>query len=157
MEVAMTLRILTPALAAAILAACSSTPSVPGTQSAGSAIPAYGSVAYAVVNLGTLGGASSGASSINNRAWISGYSSLPGSSPYLHAALWQRHQRITDLGTLGGPNSAVEWPVKDTRGLVSGISETAALQELGEIWSCAAAFFPPPPSGHIAVSHGRTA
>lgn len=145
----MTLRILTPALAAVILAACTSNASLPGTQSAGSATPAYGSVQYAVANLGTLGGPSSGASSINNRAWISGLSSLPGSSPYIHAALWKRNEQITDLGTLGGPNSAVEWPVKNTNGLISGISETAAPQKLGEIWSCAAAFFPPPPSGHI--------
>ncbi|HEX8829383.1 MAG TPA: hypothetical protein VF778_14870, partial [Xanthobacteraceae bacterium] len=133
----MTLRILTPALVAAILAACTSNASLPGTQTGGSATPTYGSVEYTVVNLGTLGGASSGASSINNRAWISGLSSLPGSSPYIHAALWQRNEKITDLGTLGGPNSAVEWPVKSTNGLISGISETAAPQKLGEIWSCA--------------------
>jgi probable HAF family extracellular repeat protein len=145
----MTLRILTPALAAAILAACASNASLPGAQTAAGTTPAYGSVAYTVVNLGTLGGTSSGASSINDRAWITGYSSLPASSPYIHAALWQRNQKITDLGTLGGPNSAVEWPVKNDDGLISGISETAAAQKLGEIWSCAAAFFPPPPSGHI--------
>jgi probable HAF family extracellular repeat protein len=149
MEVAMTLRILTSALAAAILAACASNAPLPGTQTVGSAAPAYGSEQYTVVNLGTLGGASSGASSINNRAWISGLSSLPGSSSYIHAALWQRNEKITDLGTLGGPNSAVEWPVKNNSGLISGISETAAPQKLGEIWSCAAAFFAPPPSGHI--------
>ncbi len=145
----MTLRILTPALAAAILAACTSNAAMPGTQTTGGGAPAYGSVTYTVVNLGTLGGASSGASSINDRAWISGLSSLPASSPYIHATLWKANERIIDLGTLGGPNSAVDWPVKNTNGLISGISETAAPQQLGEIWSCAAAFFPPPPSGHI--------
>lgn len=145
----MTLRTLTPCLAAAILAACTSNASLPGTQTAGSATPAYAWGEYTVVTLGTLGGASSGASSINDRAWISGLSSLGASSPYIHAALWKRNETIADLGTLGGPNSAVEWPVKNNNGLVSGISETAAPQQLGEIWSCAAAFFPPPPSGHI--------
>jgi probable HAF family extracellular repeat protein len=145
----MTLRILTAALVAAVLVACTSNASLPGAQTTAGATPGYASFAYRVVNLGTLGGASSGASSINNRAWITGLSSLAGSNPYIHAALWQRNEQITDLGTLGGPNSAVEWPVKDTNGLISGISETAAPQKLGEIWSCAAAFFPPPPSGHI--------
>jgi hypothetical protein len=39
---------------------------------------------------------------------------------------------------LGGPNSAVEWPVENDRGYVSGISETNRNDPLGEStsWSC---------------------
>jgi probable HAF family extracellular repeat protein len=106
------------------------------------------SAQYTVVNLGTLGGASSGANSINNRNWASGVSSLTSSS-YVHAALWKNGGSAIDLGTLGGPNSAVEWPVKNDHGLIAGIAETSAAQRLGETWSCAEAFFPQPPSGHI--------
>ena len=48
----------------------------------------------------------------------------------MHAALWQ-DGNVTDLETLGGPNSAVEWPVENDRGYVSGISETAEKDPLG--------------------------
>lgn len=55
----------------------------------------------------------------------------------MHAALWE-NSGVTDLGTLGGPNSAVEWPVENDRGYVSGISETSKKDPLGEStsWSC---------------------
>ncbi len=55
----------------------------------------------------------------------------------MHAALW-RGGHVTDLGTLGGPNSAVEWPVSNNRGFISGISETSKNDPLGESegWSC---------------------
>ena len=46
-----------------------------------------------------------------------------------------------DLGTLGGPNSAVLWPSKNEIGLVAGVAETAVDQPLGETWSCRF-FFP---------------
>jgi probable HAF family extracellular repeat protein len=147
----MTFRVVTCFLLASMLASCASggSGSLPSAQNAvtgaGAASPAW---SYAVVDLGTLGGASSGANSINNTDWASGLSSLASSS-YIHAALWKNGGSAIDLGTLGGPNSAVEWPVKNERGLISGISETGAKQRLGEIWSCAEAFFPQPPSGHI--------
>jgi uncharacterized membrane protein len=55
----------------------------------------------------------------------------------MHAALWQDGD-VVDLNTLGGPNSAVEWPVLNDRGYISGISETAKNDPLGEStsWSC---------------------
>jgi probable HAF family extracellular repeat protein len=46
------------------------------------------------------------------------------------------------VGTLGGPNSDVAWPVKSDVGRVVGISQTAAPEILGEHWSCSQ-FFPP--------------
>ena len=69
--------------------------------------------------LGTLDGATSGGNGMNNLAWVSGISSLAGSSGQ-HATLRKRHAAI-DLGTLGGANSGVEWPVKNDRGIVAGI------------------------------------
>jgi probable HAF family extracellular repeat protein len=111
---------------------------------AGSAQAAHGS--YTVANLSSLGGTVSFGSSINNRGWVAGSSNLAGDQVQ-HAALW-RGSVLTDLGTLGGPNSGVLWPVKNDRGLVSGISQTAQVDPLGERWSCSA-FFPAP----TAVGH----
>ena len=149
----MKFHVVTCSLFASLLAACGSGPSasLPGTQRASmqnGGGSATSSSTYTVVNLGTLGGAVSGANSINDRNWASGVSTLSSSS-YVHAALWKNGGSPIDLETLGGPNSAVEWPVKNDHGLLSGISETSAKQRLGEIWSCAEAFFPQPPSGHI--------
>jgi probable HAF family extracellular repeat protein len=103
----------------------------------GSAEAAQGS--YVVTNLGSLGGTSSFGASINDRGWIAGSSNLAGDQVQ-HATLW-RGGVLTDLGTLGGPDSGVLWPVKNDRGLVSGISQTAQADPLGERWSCSA-FFP---------------
>jgi probable HAF family extracellular repeat protein len=92
-----------------------------------------------VTNLPSFGGSSSAGSSINNRGWIAGFSNLTGDQVQ-HAALW-RDGVLVDLGTLGGPNSGVEWPVKNNRGIIAGISQTAQPDPLAENWSCAA-FFP---------------
>lgn len=100
---------------------------------------------YDVTNLASLGGTASAGSSINDRGGIAGFSNLPGDQT-VHATLW-RDGSTLDLGTLGGPNSAVLWPVKN-RGMVVGIAETADLNPLGEHWSCSA-FFPGKPTGHI--------
>lgn len=146
----MKFRIAACTLALTILAGCSS-PTTGGSGSNSAALPMNSgqtSAQYAVTELQPIGGGVAGGSSINNVGWASGFSSLA-SSTYLHAALWQNGGTPTDLGTLGGPNSAVEWPVKNDNGLISGIAETSAPQQLGEIWSCAFAFFPQPPSGHI--------
>jgi probable HAF family extracellular repeat protein len=91
---------------------------------------------YEVVQLTeSLGGTLSLASGINNRGWVAGYSSEEDQTR--HAALW-RHGTIEDLGTLGGPNSAVQWPGLNNGGMVVGISQTSILDTLGEDWSCAA-------------------
>lgn len=94
---------------------------------------------YRVTNLPSLGGAISRGNSVNHRGWVAGYSNLPGDQSR-HATLWLGGS-IFDLGTLGGPNSSVAWPVKNNRGLIVGISQTATPEPLGENWSCAA-FFP---------------
>lgn len=95
---------------------------------------------YRVTHLPSIGGTVSRGYSINNRGWVAGYSNLAGDQSR-HATVWLDGTAF-DLGTLGGPNSSVAWPVKNNRGLIVGISQTATPDPLGESWSCAA-FFPP--------------
>jgi probable HAF family extracellular repeat protein len=87
----------------------------PGAQARGSVTHYY------LVTLGGLGGKYSAARGINNRGWIAGASTLRGSKS-AHAALW-RAGRLTDLGTLGGPDSAFLGSVKNTRGELAGFSQ----------------------------------
>ena len=94
---------------------------------------------YVVADLPSLGGTNSKANSIDNRGWASGYSNVAGNQRR-HATLW-REGAATDLGTLGGPNSNIAWPVKNNSGRLSGISQTSTPDPLGENWSCSA-FFP---------------
>ncbi|MDQ3427784.1 MAG: hypothetical protein M3477_08125 [Gemmatimonadota bacterium] len=95
---------------------------------------------YLVVNLSaTLGGKISVGTSINNRDWAAGFSNQSGDAT-VHAALW-RHGSILDLGTLGGPNSNVQWPGQNDRGMIVGIAEIGRMDPLKENWSCSA-FFP---------------
>jgi probable HAF family extracellular repeat protein len=90
-----------------------------------------GHARYTITDLGSLGGTSSEANGINNKGWVTGQAKLPGDQTG-HAFLWQERSGMTDLGTLGGPNSAVFWPVKDDRGLIAGISDTSNTDPLGE-------------------------
>src|SRR5438477_7606050 len=101
---------------------------------------------YSVSNLPGLGGTSNGGNSINDQTWVSGYSRLPNRNR--HAALW-RNSSLTDLFTLGGPNSSVTWNVKNTAGIIVGISQTADPQLLGESWSSAAFYSTPNNVGYI--------
>jgi len=95
-------------------------------------------------------GKNSRGNSINDVGWVAGYSHV--NARYRHAALWIGGTP-TDLGTLGSPdpdkNSNVVWPVKNTGGVIVGVSQTDAPDPFGENWSCSA-FFPP------ATSTGRT-
>jgi len=61
-----------------------------------------GAAAYQVIDLGTLGGASSGATDLNNAGAAVGWSRT--ASGQVHAVVW-RAGRIIDIGTLGGPGS----------------------------------------------------
>jgi len=95
---------------------------------------------YYVFNLGAPGGGNvAAAASINNLGWIAGNGNQPGDLS-MHAELWLGAP--FDLGTLGGPNSDVAWPNKNTHGQIAGIAETADLNPLNEAWSCAQANFP---------------
>ena len=101
---------------------------------------------YQVSDLPGLGGTSNGGNSINDQTWVSGYARLPNRNR--HAALW-RNSVLSDLDTLGGPNSSVTWNVKNTQGIIVGISQTADPQLLGECWSSAAFYSPPNNVGYI--------
>jgi probable HAF family extracellular repeat protein len=100
-----------------------------------------GPALYRVINLGNpLGGSSSAGNAMNNLGWSMGVANLPGDTTQ-HAELWLRGLHL-DLGTLGGPNSAVIFANHSDRGQIVGISETADIDPLMETWSCAGAFFP---------------
>ena len=101
---------------------------------------------YNVSTLPDFGGTSSGGNSINDQSWAAGYSRLPNRNR--HATLW-RNGVLSDLGTLGGPNSSVTWNVKNTAGIIVGISQTADPQILGESWSSAAFYSTPNNVGYI--------
>lgn len=131
-------RVIASMFALALVSGCSSS-----GNSAGNALPnrfinpaSSGSNGYTVSVLPSLGGTNSAANSINGRGWPMGFSFLSGDT-VIHAALWRNGNAI-DLKTLGGPNSAVEWPVSNDSGYVSGISETSKNDPLGEStgWSC---------------------
>jgi len=110
---------------------------------------------YVVIPLGSLGGTSSQGNSINDLGWVGGLSALAGNAT-VHATLW-RGRNPTDLGTLGGPNSAVLWPSHNLIDLVAGVAETDQAQPLGEGWSCR--FFFPSRTGKTCLGvvwdHGK--
>ena len=120
-----------------LIALCSAVP-LPHTQGQ---VPAKAKTQDNVSNLPGLGGTSSGGNSINNQTWVAGYSRLAGDQTR-HAALW-RSGLLSDLGTLGGPNSSVTWNVKNTEGVIMGISQTADPEPLGEFWSSSAFYGAP--------------
>jgi probable HAF family extracellular repeat protein len=99
--------------------------------------------AYVVYDTGTLGGSFAFGSGLSNLGWVAGASTTTAGS--LHASL-AIPGSVIDLGTLGGANSAVEWPTKNNHGHIVGISETATPDPLGESFSCAA----------FIATHGHT-
>jgi probable HAF family extracellular repeat protein len=101
---------------------------------------------YQVSTLPDLGGTSSGGNSINDQSWVAGYSRMLDRNR--HAILW-RNSLLTDLGTLGGLNSSVTWNVKNTAGIIVGISQTATPEPLGEAWSSAFFYSTPNNVGYI--------
>jgi probable HAF family extracellular repeat protein len=102
---------------------------------------------YQVSNLPGLGGTNSGGNSINNQTWVAGYSRLSGDQTR-NATLW-RSGVLTPLGTLGGPNSSVTWNVKNTQGIIVGISQTADPEPNGEWWSSWIFYLGPYSIGYI--------
>src|SRR6266498_3550714 len=100
---------------------------------------------YQVSNLPSVGGTSSGGNSNNDQSWVAGYSRYPDRNR--HATLW-RSSLLTDLGTLGGPNSSVTWNVKNTAGIIVGISQTL-MPEPVENWSSRNFYSTPNNVGYI--------
>jgi len=89
-----------------------------------------GTALYTVRDLGTLAGSSAAGNSINDVRWVSGSSFLSGNAVQ-HATLWF-HGYQFDLGTPGGLNSAISWPVKNDHGLLVGNGEISTVDPLGE-------------------------
>ena len=106
-------------------------------------------VRYVVEVLRSLGGGVSAGLSINNAGWVAGRSNVAGNERR-EATLW-RDGVLTPLGTLGGPNSAVQWPVRNVRGVISGISQTRDADPRNESWSCSAFFLPAFRTGYRCV------
>lgn len=96
---------------------------------------------FRVVTLSSLDGSENAGNSINDLGLVAGFANLPDNNSR-HAMLWLYGFRF-DLGTLGGPNSNVPWPVKNTNGLIAGIAQTTTPQPRGETWSCRQFFSPP--------------
>jgi probable HAF family extracellular repeat protein len=88
---------------------------------------------YSIRELPTLGGTVGAADSINDSGWVAGYSNVSGNRTE-HGFLWI-DGKITDLGTLGGPNSSVGFPVKNAEGILVGFSQTASADPLHEGWN----------------------
>lgn len=104
---------------------------------------------YDVAILLSLGGTRGAGNSINDRGWVAGFSNLPDDRSR-HATLWISGFRV-DLGTLGGPNSAVLWPVKNTQGLIAGVAQTNIPEPNNEDWSCSAFFPTATATGYICL------
>jgi probable HAF family extracellular repeat protein len=88
---------------------------------------------YTVTFLGTLGGTFSQPFGMNNKGEVDGIATLPGDQSQ-HAFLW-RNGVMTNLGTLGGPNSSGDFGVPfgpNERGEVVGGAETSTPDPLGE-------------------------
>ncbi len=84
---------------------------------------------YAVVDLGTLGGTFGLAFGINDKGQVDGVANLPGDNAQ-HAFVYAKGV-MTDLGTLGGPNSlAYEGP--DEALEATGLAETSTPDPNGE-------------------------
>ena len=83
---------------------------------------------YTVVDIGTLGGTFIAPGGMSNSGWVEGWANLPDGN--LNAFLWHNGV-LTDLGTLGGPNSDSGWPPNNS-GNAAGGAETGAVDPYAE-------------------------
>lgn len=139
----MNVRIALATIAAALLSACSAagsgSPAGIGASESSVTASASGPAQYHVRLLNGFPGTLSGAASINERGWIMGLGTQAGNA-VSHAAIWG-DGAPRDLGTLGGPSSAIAWPNLNTFGMAAGISEKPETNPYNEPWSCWV-FFP---------------
>jgi len=84
---------------------------------------------YTVADIGTLGGTFGEANGVNNKGWVVGDATLPGDL-FRHAFVWRKGV-MTDLGTLGGPNSLAFYPSNE-RGEIAGFSDSSTTDPLSE-------------------------
>jgi probable HAF family extracellular repeat protein len=110
-----------------------------------------GDTRYEIVELPLLTGTVVSGEAINEQGWVAGLATT--SAGNVHATLWHDEQ-AQDLGTLGGPNSEVQWPGLNDHGTVVGFAETPDIQPLGEHWSYSAFFGV---TGHATAARVRVA
>ena len=93
-----------------------------------------------------LSSAGASGNSIDDFGLVAGSYTL--ASGAVHASVWAFGSQ-RDLGTLGSAalSSLVQWPAKNSLGIVSGISLTDALDPNKEGWSCK--FFLPNPNFNV--------
>jgi probable HAF family extracellular repeat protein len=120
------------------------------TLPAAAARGATGAPGYAVTILSTLSpdpslSSLSNAAGVNDRGWIVGDANYPGTfqsgdtsygpNTTEHATVW-RNGQITDLGTLGGPNSSIGFVARpNDTGLISGNAQSATIDPFNEGWA----------------------
>jgi probable HAF family extracellular repeat protein len=85
---------------------------------------------YIVLKLGSLGGSVGRSNGVNDRGWVSGWWNLPGDTNH-HAVLWI-DGKASDLGTIGGPNSEIEFTATNNFGLLAGGSDISSIDPYGE-------------------------
>jgi|SRR5579859_83725 len=85
---------------------------------------------YVVLKLDSLGGTAGRSNGVNDRGWVSGWWNLSGDANH-HAVLWIEG-RPNDLGTLGGPNSEIEFIATNDLGMLAGGSDTSNVDPYGE-------------------------
>ena len=90
-----------------------------------------GAATYRVVDLGTLGGASSAATDLNNAGAVVGRSRT--ASGHVHAVVW-RNGHKTDIGTLGGGPTSMATGISDTFAVVGTASVAAGGPQHGFLW-----------------------
>lgn len=96
------------------------------TQSRSDVRSAGGVAQYTLVTLDSLGGSVSFAININSSGQASGTSLLSGNE-IEHAQIWENPPHTIDLGTLGGPNSAIFQYLHGVPRQFVGWSETSAI------------------------------
>lgn len=116
---------------ATLLAGCSQTNGALPQSYAGHPSSRLAHVRYSILLLPGVGGTSTSANGINNRGWITGWSTLSGSTNPEHEMLWIGKRKY-DFGTLGGPSSDSAFPKKGDTDDVPGLSETSRKDPLGE-------------------------
>jgi len=129
------MRHLSSVLVMVILGACGYEPQVTPPFDARVHLPTAAETGprYSIAYLSTLDGSRNRPTGISNSGWIVGFVNRPGNATRV-AAVW-RNTSLDTLGTLGGPNSIVQWPGVSNNGLVAGITELAAPDTLNEEWT----------------------